>query len=600
VIASSGFRELGPEGAELEAECVKIARQYQLRLLGPNCIGIIDTHLPLDITFLPPPSPIPGELAFISHSGAMCATVIDWARGQGFGFSRLISLGNQADLTETDMLAPVANDPHTQVITLYLEGLPDGRRFITEASHVTRQIPVIALKVGRFSSGQRAAASHTGALAGQESAYDAAFRRAGVIRVNTSEELFDWARALACCPLPSGKAIAVLTNAGGPGVTAADALEANGLQMADLDPGTIQRLKQILPPAANCHNPVDMLAGATPETYAQCLQLLLDDQGVDGILLILPRPPLHPAEAVTQAVIPLIQQAKKPVVVSLMGAQLIQTAAAQLRQARIPEYRFPERAAAALAALYQRHQMLSWQQPAPRYTVNKEAANELMAGAPTGFLPPDLVTALLQLYGLPIPPARLAQTAMQAVKHAMELGFPVALKIVSPDITHKTDAGGVLLGLQNGDAVQQGFSRVIANVQHHSPGALIQGVQVQRMLPDGQEVILGVVQDAQFGPLMMFGTGGVEVEGKQDVAFALAPLTPSDAEFMLEATWAGRRLKGFRRLPPADRGAVLEALYRLSQLAQDFPQLSEIEINPLLVLPEGEGAYALDVRIKNG
>ena len=255
-----------------------MARAYEMRLMGPNCIGLLDTHLPLDATFLPPPGPPPGDVAFISHSGAICAAVIDWARGQGFGLSRLVSLGNQADVNETDVLAPVVADPFTRVLTLYLEGVSDGRRFILEASRVARQKPLIALKVGRFSSGQRAVASHTGALAGQEAAYDAAFRKAGVIRAETSEEMFDWGRALAWCPPPRGRAVAVLTNAGGPGVTAADALEAGGQHLAELSDATRLALQAILPPAASLHNPVDMLASASPEQFAACLKLLLADR----------------------------------------------------------------------------------------------------------------------------------------------------------------------------------------------------------------------------------------------------------------------------------------------------------------------------------
>ena len=354
IVASGGFRETGPEGAALEAEILAIAHQHGIRMLGPNCIGLLDTHLPLDATFLPPPGPLPGDVAFVSHSGAICAAVIDWARGQGFGLSRLVSLGNQADVNETDVLAPVAADRFTRVLTLYLESVSDGRRFVEQASQVTRSKPVVALKVGRFASGQRAAASHTGALAGQEHAFNAAFRRAGVIRAETSEELFDWARALAWCPPPAGRAIAVLTNAGGPGVTAADALESNGLTLANLAPETTAALRQLLPPAASLQNPVDMLAAASPEQYASGLKILLDDPGVHGVMIILPPPPMHTAGAVAKAVIPIIQSSSKPVTIALMGERLIQEAVEHFRAARVPEYRFPERDAAALAILAER------------------------------------------------------------------------------------------------------------------------------------------------------------------------------------------------------------------------------------------------------
>ncbi len=359
IIGSGGFRETGEQGAKLETECLEIAKSYGMRLIGPNCIGFLDTHLPINATFLPPPGPPPGEVAFVSHSGAICAAVIDWARGQGFGMSRLVSLGNQADVNETDVLGPVLADPFTRVLTLYLEGVSDGRRFVHQASRLAEEKPIIALKVGRFSSGQRAVASHTGVLAGQESAFDAAFLRAGVIRANTSEEMFDWARALAWCPLPKGRNVAVLTNAGGPGVTAADALEMENMRLSKLKAETIEELNNILPPAASVVNPVDMLASATPEQYARCLDILLADSGVDSVMVILPPPPMFTAGAVAKALIPVIHHAEKPVILALMGERLIQEAVEHFRAARVAEYRFPERAASALAVLARRAEHLS-------------------------------------------------------------------------------------------------------------------------------------------------------------------------------------------------------------------------------------------------
>jgi acetate---CoA ligase (ADP-forming) len=600
VIGSGGFRETGPEGAVLEEQCVRIAREQGIRLLGPNCIGFLDTHLPIDATFLPPPGPLPGDVAFISHSGAICAAVIDWARGQGFGLSRLVSLGNQADVNETDTLAPVAADPFTRVLTLYLEGVSDGRRFVAEAGRVTRNKPVIALKVGRFSSGQRAVASHTGALAGQENAFNAAFRRAGVIRADTSEEMFDWARALAWCPPPGGRAVAVLTNAGGPGVTAADALEAGGMQLAQIQPATKEAMKTLLPAAASLHNPVDMLASASPEQYAACLRLLLGDQAVDAVLVILPPPPMFTAGAVAKALIPIIHAAEKPVIVALMGERLIQEAVEHFRAARVPEYRFPERAASALAVLAQRAEYLARATETPFIlegvdTIEVEA---VLAGAGEGWLAPQKANALLQAYGISIPPTYLANSPQQAAEAARQASFPVAMKIESRDIAHKSDVGGVLLNLQDEASVQRGYTTLLENVRRLRPEAHIQGVQVQRMVPSGQEVIVGAVRDAQFGPLVMFGSGGVEVEGLKDVAFALAPLTSEEADHLLGSTWAGRRLSGFRNLPPADRQAVLDTLFRVAQLASEHAQIAEVEINPLRALSHNQGAYAIDVRIR--
>ena len=605
IIGSGGFRETGAEGAALEEKCLEIARNYHMRLIGPNCIGLLDTHLPMDATFLPPPGPPPGDVAFISHSGAICAAVIDWARGQGFGLSRLVSLGNQTDVNETDVLAPVSADPFTKVLTLYLEGVSDGRRFVQEASKISTQKPIIALKVGRFASGQRAVASHTGALAGHENAFNAAFRRAGVIRAETSEEMFDWARALAWCPPPNGRSVAILTNAGGPGVTAADALETNGMTLAQLSENTLKALAEVLPVAASLHNPVDMLASASPEQYAQCLKILLSDPNVHSGLVILPPPPMYTAGAVAKAIIPIIHHAEKPVVVALMGERLIQEAVEHFRAARVPEYRFPERAASALAVLAQRAEYLQRDSKTPYVITDSQRENVIkilsrqMAGSSehkNSILPPDVARALLEAYDIPTPPEGLAQTAQQAVELAREIGFPVALKIVSPDIPHKTDIGGVLLGIQDGTGVADSFEHILANAKRAQPDANIVGVNIQRMIPQGQEVIVGAIQDAQFGPLVMFGSGGIEVEGLRDVAFALAPITEEEAEFLLDTTWGGRKLRGYRNLPPVDRASVKHVIYRLAQLAADFPQIQEIEINPLRILEDG--IYALDIRAR--
>jgi acetyl coenzyme A synthetase (ADP forming)-like protein len=601
IIGSGGFRETGPEGAAHEQELLKIARAYGMRLLGPNCIGLLDTHLPIDATFLPPPGPLPGDVAFISHSGAICAAVIDWARGQGFGLSRLVSLGNQADVNETDVLAPVAADPFTRVLTLYLEGVSDGRHFVAEAGQVTRQKPIIALKVGRFKSGQRAVASHTGALAGQESAFNAGFRRAGVIRADTSEEMFDWARALAWCPPPRGRSVAVLTNAGGPGVTAADALEANDMHLSELNTETQTALREILPTAASLHNPVDMLASASPEQYARCLRILLEDPGVDSALVILPPPPMFTAGAVAKALIPIIHGATKPVVIALMGERLIQEAVEHFRAARVAEYRFPERAASALAVLAQRAEYLQRAQEPPQTCCEVDITTARLIvenQTPGAFLPQDATSRLLAAYGIPTPPSELAQSAEEAVQIASKLGFPVALKIASPDIPHKSDINGVSLNLSHAEEVAREFTNILNNARSARQDASILGVEVQRMISEGQEVIVGALQDPQFGALVMFGSGGVEVEGLKDVAFGLAPLTQEEADHLLKSTWAGRKLSGYRNLQPADRQAVLQVLLRIAQLSADFPQLAEIEINPLRVLAKGRGVFAVDTRIR--
>jgi acetyltransferase len=603
IVGSGGFREVGPEGAALEEECLRIARKHDIRVVGPNCIGYLDTHLPIDTTFLPLPGPTKGDVAFLSHSGAICEAVIDWARGQGFGLSRLVSLGNQMDLTETDLLPALAEDPNTRVVAMYLEGVRDGVTFIQRARKVTPDKPVVAIKVGRSALGRQAVASHTGALAGEDAAYEAAFRRAGVIRAQTSEEMFDWARALAWCPLPEGRRMAVLTNAGGPGAIAVDALEANQLASAQFSPETHERLAAILPAAASLRNPVDMLAGAGPLEYAECLDALLDDEGVDGVMIILAPPPMTTAAEVAGAIVPRIRYTEKPVVVALMGDELVVHAARLFRQSQVPDYRFPERAASALRVLADRTEQLleKEEKPVSLKGIRGKDAHKALDGADVGaegFVEGDVAARVVASYGVDVVPEQIVNSAEEAVSAAELIGYPVALKVVSPDLPHKSDVGGILLNLQDAQSVKSGFRQVTEKPREVHPQARIAGALVQPMIHSGQEVIVGMVRDEQFGPLMMFGLGGIEVEGLRDVAFGLSPMGRRDAERLLQETWAGRRLEGYRDLPAADREAVLQAVMRISQLAMDLPHIQEVEINPLRVLPEGKGAVALDVRLR--
>ena len=584
VIVSAGFREVGEEGAKLEQECVEAAQKHGVRLLGPNCIGTIDTHLPLDTTFLQPPMPDQGGIGFISHSGAFAAAIIDWARGQGFGFSRIVSLGNQADVNETDMMPMLANDEHTKVIVMYMESISNGKRFVPVASEITKHKPVIALKVGRFEAGQKAAASHTGALAASDIAFDAAFSKSGVLRAETAEQMFDWARALENCPLPKGNKIGILTNAGGPGVIAADSLEHHGLVLAQLADTTLKALSAILPSAANTHNPVDMLASASPEQYATCLKILLQDKNVDAVMLILPPPPMFKAEEVARAVNDVIGTFEKPVVIALMGSTLVENASDEFRKMRVPTYPFPERAASALAVLVKRAKFLDRRPP---------TEDRAVSGQRSAVRSPD---ELMQAYNIPTAPIKLARDENEAITLANELGYPVVMKIASPDISHKSDVGGVLLNLEDEQSVSDGFIQMVKKIAMLFPPVQIDGVHLQRQIPDGQEVIVGMVHDKQFGALMMFGSGGVEVEGLKDVAFALGPLNQAEAEEMMRRTWAGRKLKGFRSIPPVDEEAVRDVLVKLSQLAAENEDIDEIEINPLRVL--AKGAVAVDVRIK--
>jgi acetate---CoA ligase (ADP-forming) len=598
ILTSGGFREIGEKGAALEEEILSICREHHIRLIGPNCIGLLDTHLPLDTTFLPPPLPQSGNIAFLSHSGAFCAAIIDWSRPQGFGFSRLVSLGNQADLTETDLLPVIAKDQHTRSIALYLESIPQGTRFLDTARKITLRTPIVAMKVGRTTSGQKAAASHTGALAGTEAAVDAVFKKAGIQRAITSEELFDWARAFACFPLPTGRNVAILTNAGGPGVIAADALADQKLTLAPLSSQTISALQDLLPPAASSQNPVDMLASASPEEYANCLRLLLSDPQVHAALVIIPPSPVYPTVDIANTLVPLIKQTQKPVIPILMGSALTQQTFQYFNQHEIPTYPFPERAASALARLADRADfLLDWEDSfssEPHF--EEQAITALLSSLQKKSFDPDLGYRLMEMIGIQTAPVKLAATPKEAERLSLELGFPLVAKIASPDILHKSDVGGVLLNLDSPSAVHGAYEELIVRAKEKRPAARIEGITIQKQIPEGQEVILGFVRDDQYGPLIMFGLGGIDVEGLKDIAFAIAPLSHKEAGKLLRQTWAGRKLAGYRNLLPVDESAVVDALVNLSWLAVQYPQISECEINPLKVL--GKGAVAVDVRVK--
>ncbi len=589
VVVSGGFGEIGPEGQAREEALARVAQKHGIRVVGPNCIGTIDTHTPVNTTFVVG-MPQPGDIAFVSHSGAMCAVVIDWAQGAGIGFSRIVSLGNQVDVNETDMLAVLADDPQTRVITAYVEGVADGRAFMQTMEAVARRKPVVVLKGGHGESGAKAVASHTGALAGSAEAFDAALQQSGAQRARTMEELFDRARALAWQPLPHGDRVAVLTNAGGPGIVAVDALEAAGLRLAPLADETRAHLRRRLPPAASAENPVDILAGSGPGTYAVALDALLSDPTVDAVLVMMaPNDWFLPA-SLAEVIGDVARAHPKPVLASLMGQASVEGALAILNQRRVPNFAFPERAASALAAMVARRRWLDapTEPPVELTDVDRRAARAALDRGD--------FAAVVAAYGVALPPTRLATGADQAARLADEIGYPVALKLVSPQVTHKSYVGGVALHLPDTDAVRAAFARIVKAARAAHPDAVIEGVLVQKMLTGGQELIVGVRRDPQFGPLTLVGGGGVDVELLRDVAMGVAPLSRPQVERILDATRAGVRLKGWRGSPPADRAAVLDAILRLSQAACDFPEIAELEINPLIVLSEGQGAFAVDVR----
>lgn len=598
IIISGGFREVGPEGEAREEAIKRIAAQYNIRLLGPNGIGSIDTHTPLNTTFVKG-MPVPGSIAFLSQSGAVCAAVIDWARGAGVGFSRLVSLGNQANTTEADMLSVIGRDDETRVITMYMEGVSDGAAFVRAAAEVSQQIPVVILKVGRGSGAAKAVASHTGALAGREEAYDAAFRRAGVLRASTMEELFDWGRALAWQPLPQGNRVAILTNSGGPGILAVDALEAAGMQLAPLTEETRAYIRKRVPPAASVKNPVDILAGPGPGTYALCLDALLSDDTVDAVVAITaPQDwfaPLSLAEVIGE-----FTGRGKPILAVIMGLASVSDATAVLHRRRIPNFAFPERVGSTLAAMWQRRQWLDALPEAavPASCGDCDAATVRNVVTVQGgrWLAAEEVDAVLGAYRIRTPGSGLAPDVESALALAERIGYPVVLKLAAQAVVHKSDIGGVILDIAGPDALRAAFAALIARAA--VPGAQIEGALVQKMIPPGLDLIVGTVRDPQFGPLVMVGSGGTQVELLKDVTFELAPLTRAQADAMLDRTTVGTLLAGYRGAPPADRAAVVDVIVRLAQLVHEHPQIAEIEINPLMVMAAGAGVWAVDARAR--
>ncbi len=603
VVISAGFREAGREGLERELELVQIARQYHIRLIGPNCLGVIDTHTPLNATFaagMPPGGPI----AFMSQSGALGTAVLDMALAGRIGFSRFVSLGNKADVNEVDLLEAWEDDPGSRVILAYIEGLPDGQKFMEVARRVTRKKPVVAVKSGVTRSGARAVSSHTGSLAGSEAAYHAAFRQAGVIRAESMEHLFDLALAFAYQPLPRGDRIAIVTNAGGPGILATDALEHAGLQLARLRPETVQALMADLPSAASAANPVDVLGDALADRYEHALRLVLTDPGVDGVLVIVTPQAMTQIEETAHVVGRVARETDKPVLGCFMGESRIAAGIAILQQYGIPNYPFPERAAAALAAMVRYQQERERPSYAPtHFEVDTAAVRKVLDEARAQgrvSIGDAEARAILEAYGFPLPPSHLAATPEEAVAAAEEMGYPVVLKVASPDILHKTDVGGVRLNLRSPADVRDAFDLIIYRASRYVPGARIWGCLVQKMVPPGREVLIGMSRDPQFGPLVAFGLGGIYVEALKDVVFRVAPFGPEEAAEMIREIRSYPLLEGVRGEPPADHAALVDALCRVSQLVTDFPEIVELDINPLVVYEEGRGAVALDMRLVLG
>ena len=599
IIISAGFKETGGEGRKLESELVEKARGYGIRLLGPNCLGLIDTNSSLNASFaagMPPK----GNIAFFSQSGALCTAILDWAVGNNVGFSKFVSLGNKADLSELELIQTLADDPETSVILGYLEGVEKGPEFMDVARKAAKKKPLIIVKAGGTAAGARAASSHTGTLAGADKAFQAAFDQSGIIRAMSIEDLFDYALSFAGQPLPSGPRLAIITNAGGPGIIAADACERFRVELAELTGDTINKLRESLPPVAGFFNPVDVIGDARADRYEAAVNTVLSDPNVNGALVILTPQAMTEVEK-TADIVANASRTGKPLIASFMGEASIRGASDILRKGGVPNYPYPERGVKSFASMVRYAQWLKEPEPViGAFDVNRDQVRGIISSARgEGRLELGEKEAreVIKAYGFRIPKGMLARTSDEASIVAKGIGFPVVMKIASPDILHKTEVGGVRVGLSSEEEVVRAFLEITSNASRLMPKALIWGVSVQEMFKKGKEVIAGMSKDHNFGPLLMFGLGGIYVEVLKDVSFRVAPVGKVDVEKMITEIRSFALLKGVRGEAPSDIDALVEGIQRLSQLVTDFPEIIEMDINPLLVLPKGEGIVAIDARL---
>lgn len=600
IIITAGFKEAGLEGARLESSIKKIASEGGLRLLGPNCLGMIDTTTHLNASFARG-MPKPGKIAFFSQSGALCQAILDWALGEGIGFSRFISIGNKADIDEVSMLESLAGHKQTSVILGYIEGVSDGERFIKAASRITPRKVVIMTKSGTTQAGARAAASHTGTLTGSETAFNAACEAAGIIRARTIGELFNYALAFASHPLPRGPNLAVITNAGGPGILAADSIENSSINMARLSRKTTDYLHRSLPPSAGVYNPVDLIGDARADRYEKALKAVVADPAVDGALVLLTPQITTEVEKTAQVLVNTSKTSRKPIMANFMGGFSTRKGEEILTRASLPNYKYPEHAVQAFEAMT-RYQLRRKEKPEAPEPVRadrrkvKKIIRELKEEGRLQLAEND-ARPILEAYGFSLIPSVLTRRPKEAQAAAGECGFPVVMKISSEDILHKSDIGGVKLGIENEEDIRSTFEEIMANARRYFPQTIPDGIMVQPMIDRGLEVILGAVRDPVYGPIIMFGLGGIYVEVLKDVSYGLAPLTRRAARKMIKGIKTAIILSGWRGTPPSDMEALADNLLRLSAMMVDFPEILEAEINPLRVFTKGEGALGIDARI---
>jgi acetate---CoA ligase (ADP-forming) len=603
IIITAGFKESGLEGARLETDLINKAKEAGVRFIGPNCLGMIDTHSKVNASFAAG-MPAKGGIGFFSQSGALCLAVLDRALPDKIGFSKFISMGNKADISDTDMMLALAEDENTKVILGYIEGVGDGRKFMDVARQVSKKKPVIILKSGITSSGAKAASSHTGALAGREAAFDAAFKQSGVIRAHTINELFNYALAFANQPLPQGPNVAIITNSGGPGILAADACDKSDLKLAPPHKEIVDELRTFLPPVASFYNPVDILGDAGSDRYDKAIRTVLKDDKINGILVLLTPTATVDVDATAAAVAMIANEVERPILTSFMGKMRIEKGAKTLLEFGVPNYSYPEEAVSAMNAMYRYHEWIK--RPEKQYQSFhglKEKAVQIFANAKKenrDRFTDSEVHNVLSAYGFTLPKSSFARTSEEAVDAAKEIGYPVVMKIVSPQIVHKSDIGGVRTNLSNKQDVEKAFFEITTHLRNIMPTAQIYGVMIQEMVRGGKEIIMGITKDPQFGHMIMFGLGGIYVEVLKDIAFRITPLSREDAHEMIRETKTFPLLRGVRGEAEADIEAIEHSLMILSQMAVDFPQIIEADINPLLVRKRGEGAVAIDARFAIG
>lgn len=600
VVITAGFKEVGGEGVEREAALMERVRRHGMRLVGPNCMGLLNTEpaFSMNATFAPTMPPA-GPMSFMSQSGALGVTILDYAAEYGIGIHHFVSVGNKPDVSGNDLIEYWENDDQTRVILMYLENFGNPRRFTRIARRVTRKKPIVVVKSGRTRAGARAASSHTGALASTDVAVDALLSQCGVLRADTVEELFDIAMALENQPIPRGNRVAIVTNAGGPGIIIADACESAGLVIGDLTDETQAKLREVFPAEASVRNPVDMIASATSESYRIALDLVLQDPNVDAaVAAFVPPLGIRQVDVASAIVAACEDHGDKPVLAVLMGREGLPEGKAELKEAGIPAYIFPESAARALAALCRHRRWLEREVPEPRvFDVDRDRVTAILDGVLADGRDRLLEHEALDVfdaYGIPTVERRVARSADEAAAAAAVLGYPVVLKTLSPDVVHKTDVGGVRVDVRTEEDVRRIHDELTAAME--AAGARVEGVLVASFLSGGKETIVGMTSDPGFGPLLMFGLGGIYVETLRDVVFRVQPVSEVDAREMIHSIRGRKLLEGVRGEAGVDEGPLVEVIQRVSQLVGDHPRIDELDINPFLAFPRG-GA-AVDARIR--